>query len=75
MSTSLLDQARQLSLDEQLDLVESLWDDIARRNAVPPPTDPQEAELGRRLADHKANLGDVVPWRKVKAAALSRLGR
>ena len=36
MNTHLLDQARQLSVEEQLELVEALWDDIARRNTVPP---------------------------------------
>ena len=75
MNTYLLDQARQLSVEEQLELVEALWDDIARRNTVPPPTDAQKAELDRRLADHEANPDDVVPWSKVKASALAHIGR
>lgn len=75
MNTHLLDQARLLSVEEQLELVESLWDDIAKRNAVPPPTDAQKAELDRRLADHEANPDDVVPWSEVKASALARIGQ
>ena len=75
MNTHLLDQARQLSVEEQLELVEALWDEIAKRNATPPPTDTQEAELDRRLADHEANPDDVVPWSEVKASALARIGR
>ena len=75
MNTHLLDQARQLSVEEQLELVEALWDEIAKRNATPPPTDAQEAELDRRLADHEANPDDVVPWSEVKASALARIGR
>lgn len=75
MNTHLLDQARQLSVEDQLELVETLWDDIAKRNAVPPPTDAQKAELERRLADHEANPNDVVPWSEVKASALARIGR
>jgi len=75
MNTHLLDQARQLSVEEQLELVEALWDEIAKRNAIPPPTDAQEAELDRRLADHEANPDDVVPWSEVKASALARIGR
>jgi putative addiction module component (TIGR02574 family) len=75
MNTHLLDQARQLSLEEQLQLVEALWDSIAERNAVPPPTDAQRAELDRRLADDEANPDDVVSWSDVKASALARIGR
>jgi putative addiction module component (TIGR02574 family) len=74
MNTHLLDQARQLSVQDQLALVEALWDDIAKRNAVPPSTAAQVAELERRLADHAANPGDVVPWSEVKASALARIG-
>lgn len=75
MNTYLLDQARQLSVEEQLELVEALWDDIAKRNATPTPTDAQKTELDRRLADHEANPEDSVPWSEVKAAALARIGR
>ena len=75
MNTHLLDQARRLSVDDQIDLVEALWDDIAKRNAVPPLTDAQKAELDRRLADHEANPDDVVPWGEVKASALAHIGR
>jgi putative addiction module component (TIGR02574 family) len=75
MNTSLLDQARQLSLEDQLELVEALWDSIATRNAAPPPTDAQKAELDRRLADHQANPNDVLAWSDVKTAALAHIGR
>ena len=75
MSTSLFDQVRKLPLEEQLELVEALWDSIGDRNAVPRPTDAQKAELDRRLADHAANPDDVVPWDEVKDSALTRIGR
>ncbi|WP_295389037.1 addiction module protein [uncultured Thiodictyon sp.] len=75
MNTQLLDQARRLSVEDQLALVEALWDEIANRNAIPPPTDAQIAELDRRLTDHEANPDDVVPWSEVKAAALAHIGR
>lgn len=75
MNTHLLDQARQLCVQDQLALVEALWDDIAKRNAVPPPTAAKQEELERRLADHEANPDDVVPWSEVKASALARIGR
>lgn len=75
MNSHLLEQARQLSLEEQLELVEALWDSIAERHAVPPLTDAQKAELERRIADHETNPDDVVPWEEVKASALARIGR
>lgn len=75
MNTHLLDQARQLSVQDQLELVTVLWDDIAKRDVIPPPTDAQKAELDRRLADHEANPDDVVPWDEVRTSALARIGR
>ena len=73
MNRPLLDQVRQLNVQDQLELVETLWDEISSRNGVPPPTDAQIAELDRRLAYHDANPDDVVPWQQVKAEALRRI--
>lgn len=75
MNTQLLSQARQLSIQDQLELVEALWDGIAKHNAAPGPTDTQKAELDRRLADHEASPDDVVPWSEVKASALAQIGQ
>lgn len=75
MNTQLLDQARQLSVEEQLELIEALWDNITKHNAAPPPSDAQKAELDRRLADHEKNPDDVVPWSEVKESALARIGQ
>jgi putative addiction module component (TIGR02574 family) len=60
MNTSLFDQVRQLSVEEQIELVEALWDNIVERNAVPGPTEAQKAELDRRLSEHAAHPDDVV---------------
>jgi putative addiction module component (TIGR02574 family) len=73
VNTQLLDQVRGLSVEDQLALVEALWDNIANANTVALPTEAQEAELARRLADHEANPDDVVPWSEVKAAALAHI--
>lgn len=73
MNTQLLEQARVLAVDAQIELAEAIWDGIVSRNAVPPLTDAQKAELDRRLADHLENPDDVVPWSEVKAAALARI--
>lgn len=75
MTTDLLDQARKLSLAEQIDLVEALWDSIAGQPDAPLPTDAQREELDRRLADHRAHPDDLRDWSDVKAAARARLGQ
>jgi putative addiction module component (TIGR02574 family) len=75
MNRALLSQARKLSLEEQLELVQAIWDDIVERGAVPPLTAAQSAELDRRLADHRESPEDVVPWTEVRAAALAHLRR
>lgn len=75
MNTSLVHQARKFPLEEQLELVEALWDSFGDRNAVAGPTDAQKAELNRRLADSAANPEEIVPWDEVKESALTRIGR
>ncbi|TKB75921.1 MAG: addiction module component [Nitrospira sp.] len=73
MNIQLLQQARVLGIDEQIDLVEAIWDGSGSRGAVPPLTEAQKTELDRRLADHLANPHDVVPWSELKAAALAKI--
>jgi len=75
MNKHLLEQARQLSVEEQIELVEALWDNIVEWSVVPPLTDAQKVELDRRLAEHDANPDDVVPWSEVKASAFARIKR
>ena len=71
MSTQILQQAKVLDIDEQIELVEAIWDGIVSRGAVPSLTDAQKSELDRRLADHQANPDNVVSWNEVKAEALA----
>ncbi len=75
MNTQLLERVKQLSIEDQLELIEALWDSIAEHDAVPPLTDAQVAELDRRIAEHEANPDDVVPWDEVKASALAQIGQ
>jgi len=75
MNTQLLQQASVLDLDEQIELVEAIWDGIVNHNAAPSLTEAQKTELDLRLADHLANPDDVIPWSEVKAAALARIGQ
>jgi putative addiction module component (TIGR02574 family) len=73
MNTQLLQQASVLDVDEQIELVEAIWDSIVSRGAAPALTETQKTELDRRLADHLANPNDVIPWSEVKAAALAKI--
>ena len=75
MNTQLLEQARHLTVDDQIELVAALWDDIAQRNISSLPTEAQKAELDRRLKDHLENPDDVIPWDEVKASVLKYIGR
>jgi putative addiction module component (TIGR02574 family) len=75
MHTELLNQVSLLSIDDQIDLVESIWDGIASRSDTFDPPAAQRAELKRRLADDDANPADAKPWESVKAAALAQLGK
>ena len=72
MNTQLLQQASVLDIDEQIVLVEAIWDGIVGRGAAPALIDAQKMELDRRLADHLANPNDVMPWSEIKAAALAK---
>ena len=59
-----------LSVEERIALVEDLWDSIAEDT---PLTEPQRAELDRRLEDHQRDPGNVVPWEVIKASIAARL--
>ena len=73
MNTQLLQQASVLDIDEQIELVEAIWDGIVSRGAAPSLTDAQKTELDRRLTDYLANPNDVVSWNDVNAAALANI--
>lgn len=75
MNTHLLQQASILDIDEQIELVEAIWNNIASRGAAPSLTDTQKTELDHRLADHLANSNDVIPWNEVKAAAIAKISQ
>ncbi len=73
MNTHLLEQASVLGVDEQIELVEAIWNGIVSRGAAPALTESQKMELDRRLVDHVANPIDVVFWSEVKASALASI--
>lgn len=75
MNTQLLEEVRQLTVNDQIDLVAALWDEIVKNDAVSLPTDTQKIELDRRLTEHLKNPDDVIPWVEVKASVLKHIGR
>jgi len=75
MNTHLLQQASMLDIDEQIELVEAIWNSIANRSVAPSLTNTQKIELDRRLAEHLENPDDVVSWSEVKTAALAIIGK
>jgi putative addiction module component (TIGR02574 family) len=61
-----------LSLEERLALIQEIWDSIEEVQQAAALTPAQETELKRRLAAHRANPGNVIPWEQIKAEALAR---
>jgi putative addiction module component (TIGR02574 family) len=75
MNTHLLEQASVLDIEDQIELVEAIWNNIVSRGAAPSLTNAQKTELDRRLANHLENSEDVDSWSEVKAAALAKIGQ
>jgi len=55
-----------LSTSERIQLVQDLWDSIARDPASVPLTDAQKAELSRRLAAYAVDRDPGEDWEVVK---------
>ena len=64
-----------LSLDDQLDYVQSLWDRIvAKPDQIPVPNWHREI-LHQRLADHQANPSEGRSWDEVRDELQTKLKR
>jgi putative addiction module component (TIGR02574 family) len=64
---------RKLDSEEQIRLVQDLWDEIAEEVARRPLTDAQRRLLDERLADEEQNPDDFEPWPKAKDDILRNL--
>lgn len=62
-----------LDAQERLALAEEIWESLEAEGIPLALTEPQLAELERRLAEDEAHPEDVVPWEQVKAETLARL--
>lgn len=68
----ILEQALKLPIQERIKLVDEIWDSINVSPGAVGITIEQEAELGRRLEDYRANPDGNYSWDEIKADALSR---
>jgi len=77
MSSFLTDAVRELPFAEKLQLVESLWDDLACSPERTPLCETLKAELDRRYQDYLANPREGSSWEEVKRRVLDskRAGR
>ena len=71
--SSVLNDARQLSDRERLDLIDALWD------LIPEDADLQlheewGPELQRRIDAIAAGHAPTIPWEEIRAATLARIG-
>jgi putative addiction module component (TIGR02574 family) len=62
-----------LPREQRIAIAQEIWATIAAEPYQPLLSEAQHRELRRRVADDDANPNDVVPWKQVKAQALSRL--
>jgi putative addiction module component (TIGR02574 family) len=67
MGTADLQALFALSPAERIELAEDLWDSVAQEAAGQPLKAHEIAEIEKRLAEHRANPQDVVPWATVRA--------
>ncbi|MBI4603929.1 MAG: addiction module protein [Planctomycetes bacterium] len=68
-----LSKFRQLSVAEQLRLVQDLWDEIAAGSTGLPLPDAHRKLLDERLREHESDPGGVEPWEKVRDSILGEL--
>ena len=68
MLPNTLAQLLKLPASERIEIAMALWESLtdAEREAELALTPEQEAELDRRLADHRANPDSAIPWEEVR---------
>jgi putative addiction module component (TIGR02574 family) len=70
--TTALQELETLSVSERVQVVEDLWDSIARSNANLPLPQWQKDELARRKKRYLQNPGSCETWDQVKHAILQQ---
>ena len=64
--TTAIQELETLSVPERVQIVEDLWDSIARSNAEVPIPQWQKDELARRKKDYLRNPDSGLTWNQVK---------
>ena len=67
MNADLLEEARKLSVEERIELVEAIWDSVRDSRETRPLTESQRALLERRWAAYRADPSAGSPWEEVRA--------
>jgi putative addiction module component (TIGR02574 family) len=61
-----------LTVEEQIQHVQDLWDRIASRPGQVPVTKAQRTELRRRLDEHRKSPSQTTPWDEVRDGLLKK---
>ncbi|MFB3892059.1 MAG: addiction module protein [Phycisphaerae bacterium] len=61
----LVAEIQKLSIDEQIDLVQDVWDGIAAHPEQVPLTSEQKCVLDKRLKEYKKDPAAAKPWEEV----------
>ena len=61
-----------LPVEQRVELVQEIWDSIAREMGLVPPTPDEQTELESRVAEDKTSPDDVLHWDEIKSDALKR---
>jgi putative addiction module component (TIGR02574 family) len=75
MNQQLLQQTRQLSPQDRMQLMEALWDQFSENESDMPLTAVQKRELDRRAADAELHPEKLLSWDEVKSQALARISQ
>ena len=70
MSSNLTEEAKKLSIDERINLVEEIWDSIAEENGCFELSEAQKQELDRRLDSYRANPSRGRTWEEIRSEFL-----
>lgn len=64
---STLAEISKMALSEKISLVEEIWDTIVKDGEYPELTEPQSAELNRRMNSYHANPSQGRLWSDIKS--------
>ena len=71
MSSNLTEEAKKLSVEARIALVEEIWDSIAEDNGCFELTDAQKEELDRRIQSFQENPHSGRTWEEIKSEFLN----